>query len=91
MIILIHVIIAITSIIVASFALFSPSLRKLFVSYGLILGTVATGTYLLISFPSHILESCLMGITYVTIVSFMTIAAHVRLQKRTAVAVKEEN
>lgn len=82
MIILIHVIIALTSIIIASFAFFQPTLKKLIVSYGFILGTVASGTYLLISAPSHILQSCLTGLAYLTIISFATIAAHVRLHKR---------
>lgn len=91
MIILIHVVIAFTSIIIASLALLSPSLKKLFVSYGFILGTVATGTYLLVSYPSHILQSCMVGLTYVTIISFMTIAAHVRLHRRIMAAAQNQN
>ena len=81
MIILIHVIIAFTSIILASFAFFKPTMKKLFVSYGFILATVATGTYLLVTVPSHILQSCLSGLTYLTIVTIATIAAHVRLRR----------
>lgn len=79
MIILLHVIIALTSIVIASFTFLKPTLKKLIVSYGFILGTVATGTYLLISVPSHILQSCMMGLAYLTIVTLATIAAHVRL------------
>ncbi|HEY8885902.1 MAG TPA: hypothetical protein VIM31_00150 [Candidatus Microsaccharimonas sp.] len=82
MIILIHVIIALTSLVIASFAFFNPTLKKLIVSYGFILGTVASGTYLLVTVPSHILQSCLSGLTYLTIVTIMTIFAHVRLHKR---------
>jgi hypothetical protein len=84
MLILIHVIIAITSIIIASIGLFSPSLRKLAVSYGLVLATIATGTILLISTPSHILQGCLTGLGYLTIASLLTIATHVRLRRLTA-------
>ncbi|HEY8992311.1 MAG TPA: hypothetical protein VIM37_00490 [Candidatus Microsaccharimonas sp.] len=91
MIILIHVIIAFTSIIVASFSFFKPTMRKLFVNYGFILATVGTGAYLLVSFPSHILQSCLTGITYLTIVSAATIASHVRLHNRQLAAVKQED
>jgi hypothetical protein len=90
MIILIHVIIALTSIVIASLAFFKPTLRKLIVSYGFILGTVASGTYLLITIPSHILQSCLTGLAYLTIVSFATIAAHVRLHQR-QLALQKEN
>jgi hypothetical protein len=82
MVILIHVIIALTSIVIASFAFFNPTIKKLIVSYGFILGTVASGTYLLVTVPSHILQSCLSGLTYLTIVTIATIAAHVRLHHR---------
>lgn len=81
MIILIHVIIALTSIVIASVAFFRPTMKKLFVSYGFIFATIASGTYLLVTIPSHILQSCLTGLAYLTIVSAATIAAHVRLRQ----------
>ena len=43
MIILIHVIIAFTSLVIASFSFFKPTIQKLIVSYGFILATVGTG------------------------------------------------
>ncbi|MDB5160231.1 MAG: hypothetical protein JWO99_494 [Candidatus Saccharibacteria bacterium] len=89
MIILIHVIIALTSIVLASLAFFKPTMKKLVTSYGFIFATIATGTYLLISFPSHILQSCLMGLVYLMVVSAATVATHVRLVH--AVEVPEEN
>lgn len=91
MIILIHVVIAFTSLIIASFAYFQPSIKKLIVSYGFILATVGTGTYLLVTVPSHILQSCLSGLTYLTVVSIVTIAAHVRLRRRTITLAEQEN
>lgn len=78
MIILLHVSIALASIIIASYTFIHPTVRTLFVSYGLIFGTIASGTYFLITVPSHILQSCLMGLAYLTLVTIMTIAAHVR-------------
>jgi hypothetical protein len=89
MIILIHVIIALASIAIASFTFFKPTLRRLIVSYGFIIGTVATGSYLLVAFPSHILQSCLMGLAYLTIVTITTIFAHVRLRQRQLALEKE--
>ncbi len=80
MIILIHVIIALTSIIIASIGFFNPSVKKLIVSYGFILATIASGTYLLVTIPSHILQSCLTGLFYLTVVSVATIATHFRLR-----------
>jgi hypothetical protein len=89
MIILIHVIIALTSIIIASFTFLYPTIKKLIISYGFILGTVASGTYLLVTSPSHILQSCMTGLAYLTIVSLATIAAHVRLHQRQLALEKE--
>ena len=90
MIILIHVIIALTSIVIASFTFFQPTIKRLIVSYGFILGTVGTGSYLLLAYPSHILQSCLMGLAYLTIVSIATITAHVRLHQRQLLAQQDK-
>jgi len=87
MIILIHVIIALSSIGIASLAFFKPTMKKLLTSYGFILGTVATGTYLLVAYPSHILESCLMGLAYLMVISAATVATHVRLRRRAEVTI----
>jgi hypothetical protein len=84
MLIFIHVIIAITSIIIATIGFISPSLKKLALSYGFILATVASGTLLMITVPSHILQSCLSGLSYLTIASMATIATHVRLRRLAA-------
>ncbi len=81
MIILIHVIIALTSIVIATITFFKPTVKKLLISYGFTAMTIATGTYLLITIPSHILESCLTGLVYLTVVSCATIAAHIRLHR----------
>ena len=81
MIIFLHILIALTSIGIATAAFFSPSIKKLSVSYGFIIATILSGTYLLMISPSHILESCLMGLFYLTVISLTTIAAHVKLRK----------
>lgn len=81
MVILIHVIIALASIAVASFVYFKPTITRLITSYGFILATVASGTLLLLSSPSNILKSCLVGLAYLTAVSIVTIATHIRIQK----------
>ncbi|RWZ78892.1 MAG: hypothetical protein EOT05_04055 [Candidatus Microsaccharimonas sossegonensis] len=82
MIIFIHVSIALLSIAISSFTFFKPTMRRLFVSYGFILGTIATGTYLLMAYPSRILQSCIMGLIYLTIVTVATVYAHRRLHTR---------
>ncbi|CAN5375555.1 hypothetical protein BH10PAT4_BH10PAT4_3490 [soil metagenome] len=81
MIILIHVIIAVSSIVVASIGLFRPSVKKFAISYGFVLATVASGSVLLVVNPSNILHTCLSGLGYLTIVSLVTIASHVRMRR----------
>lgn len=80
-IVLTHVIIALSSVAIASFVYFKPSIKRLMASYGFIIATVASGTYLILSTPGSILKSCLTGLFYVTVVSIVTIATHVRVRK----------
>lgn len=88
MIVLIHVLIALASIGVASFVYFKPSVKRLAVSYGLIVATVGSGTYLLLASTGNILKSCLAGLFYVTVISLITIATHIRARKRGEVYVE---
>ncbi len=81
MIVLIHVLIALASIGVASFTFFKPSIQRLLVSYGFIVATVGSGTFLIISMSSDILRSCLTGLFYLTVVSIVTIATHIRVRR----------
>ena len=80
-IVLIHVIIAIVSVAIASFTFFKPSIKRLVASYGFILATVASGTFLVLTTSGSILRSCMTGLFYVTVVSVITIATHVRARK----------
>lgn len=81
MIVLIHIIIALASIGIASLTFFKPSMKRLVVSYGFIVATVASGTYLLVAAQADILHTCLSGLLYVTVVSIVTIATHVKARK----------
>ena len=89
MIVLIHVIIALASILIASIVFFKPSIQRLAVSYGFIIATVGSGTYLLVTVPSHILQSCLSGLAYLTVITLITIAAHVRLRRYAKVELED--
>ncbi len=76
-----HIIIAVSSIVLASIVFFKPSIKRFAASYGFIIATVASGTLLLVLNPSNILHTCLSGLFYVTVVSIITIASHVRARK----------
>jgi len=80
-IVLIHVIIALSSVVLASFTFFKPTIKRLYASYGFIVATVASGTFLILTTSGSILRSCITGLFYVTVVSIITIATHVRVRK----------
>lgn len=79
MIILIHVIIALTSLAFSGLAYFMPSKLKLRVSYGLIAATLISGTYLVVTLNSPLLSACVSGLIYLTVVVTATVAAQRRL------------
>jgi len=90
MVLLLHIIIAHTSLGVATVTYFKPTVKRIGVSYGFIVATVASGTALLVMNPSNILHTCLSGLFYVTVVSVITIATHVRAHRRAQVRITEE-
>ncbi len=72
MIILIHVIIAVSSIIVSALSFVNPSNAKLKASYVLIGSTLASGTYLVFSAQASLLRTCISGLVFITITSIVT-------------------
>lgn len=79
MIILLHVLIALTSIIYSGYAFFAPSKAKIRASYGLVAATLISGTYLVVSTHSPILSSCVTGLIYLGIVMSGILAAQHKL------------
>ena len=69
----------------ATYALFAPSAAKLYANYSLIGLTVGTGTYLVVSKPAHMLETCTMGLLYL---SFTLAATFVTRRKLAAQRVR---
>ena len=83
-----HILIALTSTAIATVTFFSPTVKRLIVSYGFIVATIASGTYLLLTTQGNILRSCLVGLAYVMVISLITIATHLRV-RRLALAVSK--
>lgn len=79
MIILIHVLIAITSILHSGYVYMRPSKRRINASYGLVAATLISGTYLVVSTGSPILSSCVTGLVYLGFALFGIIAARYKL------------
>lgn len=90
MIVLLHVLIAISSIGLASFTFFSPSTKKLIASYGLMIATVASGTYLLVALQADILRTCLAGLLYLTVTLLVTIATHVKVRRQALARLEDQ-
>ena len=81
MVILLHVIIAIASLAVAALAVVRPQARTLIINYVLIGATIASGTYLMVTMPTHMVTSCEMGLVYLAFASALTAFAHLRFHK----------
>ena len=83
MTLIIHIIIAIASIGLASYAYFRPSantLKGAYVSAGL---TLASGFYLVWTTPSHMLQACMSGVAYLAVVTVAIMAARAKLAQST--------
>jgi predicted ATPase len=79
MTLIIHIIIALLSLVFSAYVFFSPSKSKLRMSYGLVAMTLISGTYLVISTHSPILSACTSGLIYLSVVMTATIAAQRKL------------
>jgi hypothetical protein len=65
MILLTHIVIALGSVIYTGFMFLAPTKLKINISYVLLALTIGTGTYLTISTPAHMLQTCITGLSFV--------------------------
>lgn len=75
MIVLLHVLIALTSITYATYVYFRPSKQRLYAGYGLVAATLLSGTYLALSTHAALLSACTSGLLYLAIVGALLFAA----------------
>lgn len=88
MILLIHILIAVAGMGVATSGLIKPAMGRIIASYGFIIATVGSGAVLLFTTGADVLKTCLTGLLYVTIASLITIAAHTRVRRLAAEGLK---
>lgn len=81
----IHVVIAITSLFMSTFAMLRPSHTALRTSLGLVGLTVASGTYVAFTLHASLLHLCMSGLIY----SLLTTAALLVARRRLAFAGNE--
>lgn len=79
MLVFIHLIVALSGVICASWALLRPSSTKIQVGYGLLSLTLASGTALVVITRSPMLPSCLSGLAYCSFVLVALVFARRRL------------
>ena len=78
---MLHILIAISSLVFAVYTLARPAKSSLAASYGSIFATIASGMYLVAAEPAKMLHMCIAGLFYLAISITLTTIARVRLAK----------
>lgn len=79
---LLHIIIALGSIVWTSYVVLAPSVAKIKGSYVLVALTLLTGTVLVMTTGQHILQACITGLLYTAAVSAGIAIAQRRLVRQ---------
>jgi hypothetical protein len=82
MLLVIHVLAALSGIGMSTYSFLSPSLSKIRFSYGLVMLTLASGTVIIIKNHLSILSVCLSGLLYIGFTVSGLVAASHRLAKQ---------
>lgn len=91
MIVILHIIIALTSVAGATILLISPSKIKLIVNYLLVGATLASGIALTIADPAQMLRTCTTGLVYTVLVTAGIMMAQTKLQRRSLLALETQD
>lgn len=84
MLVLLHVSIAISTLIYTGYVFFRPSKPKIYISYTLVGTTIASGTALVIVKNANLISACITGLLYLAVTLPFILTAHRRLAKETA-------
>ena len=79
MILIAHILVALGGLISTGWSFIVPSKSKLRLSYGLVVATFVTGTYLVVSHPAHLTQTCAEGLVYLAVVGLGIFAANKKL------------
>jgi len=81
MIVLIHVVIALSSIVMATYGVFRPSKKSLHINYGLIGLTFASGTIVALTYHVGLVKTCSDGLIYLAVVTSGVLVSSKKLAK----------
>lgn len=73
MIILMHILVAVASLAMAGVSYLRPTKKTFQLTAGLTAATIASGTYLTILHPAHLLQTCVSGLLFVTAVTAISV------------------
>lgn len=79
MLLITHILIALTSVAWTSYVMVSPSRPKISGSWAMVAATLITGTALVVSSSQHILQACITGLIYTAVVTTGIVIAQRRL------------
>jgi hypothetical protein len=77
--IILHVLLAVASLILSTFNLVSPSAKKSTISYGLATSTLASGVLLIFINNASVLRTCLTGVIFFVVITVMNQVASRKL------------
>jgi hypothetical protein len=84
MVLLLHIIIALSSVGFTTYLFFAPTRTKLRASYTLIAMTLVSGTYLVVSTKANLIRACATGLVYVAATSIVVAYSRHKLAKESA-------
>ncbi len=80
--IIIHVIAALTALLLSVLSLLSPSKLKIIFSYILITSTLISGSLLIIVNQVSIVRTCITGVIFLAVTLYLTVAANNKLMNK---------
>ncbi len=84
MFLILHITIALSSLVQTGFLLLAPSQRKLTSTYVFLGATIVSGSYLIITKPAHMMQTCVEGLLFIGFTIGGIIIAQRKLAKETA-------
>jgi hypothetical protein len=83
MLVLMHIVIACSSLLTSTWLLIAPSKGRLYTTYGLVAATILSGSYLVWKLHAPILQTCVTGLFYLGLVTVGIIVGQRKLARQT--------
>ncbi len=84
MILLLHITVALISVLFSTIVAFAPTIQRMKISYLLSFITLMSGGVLLVSNPAAAMRTCFAGVVYLGFISITSLKAHYTLARKYA-------